>query len=86
MPVAKKLAMEEGKFNRLSLNERASIVWRKGRFVDSVIYNNYCLMLYSVNRQFVELYLDLKSNSIVWISMANEYDLAKYLDDIKIEV
>ncbi len=78
--------MDEGKFNRLSLTDRAGIVWRKGQFVDSLIYNNYCLMLYSVNRQFVELYLDLKSHSIVWISLANEYDLAKYLDDIRIEV
>lgn len=78
--------MDESKFNRLALAERASIVWRQGRFVDSMIYNNYCLMLYSVNRQFVELYLDLKSHTIVWISLANEFDLAKYLDDIKIEV
>ena len=78
--------MDEVKFNRLSLSDRAGIVWRQGQFVDSVIYNNYCLMLYSVNCQFIELYLDLKTHSIVWISVANEYDLAKYLDDIKIEV
>ena len=43
-------------------------------------------MLYSVDRQFLELYLDLKSHSIVWINLANEFDLAKYLDDIRIEV
>lgn len=78
--------MDEVKFNRLSLSDRAGIVWRHGKFVDSVIYNNYCLMLYSVNRQFIELYLDLKTHSIVWISVANEYDLTKYLDDFKIEV
>lgn len=78
--------MDEARFNRLSLGERAAIVWTKGQFVDSVLCNNYCLMLYSVDRQFAELYLDLKSNSIVWISLANEYDLAKYLDDIRIEV
>ncbi len=78
--------MDEGKFNRLSLADRASIVWQKGKFVDSLICNNYCLMLYSVDRQFLELYLDLKSHSIVWINLANEFDLAKYLDDIRIEV
>lgn len=78
--------MDEGRFNRLSLGERASIVWQHGKFVDSVICNNYCLMLYSVNRQFVELFLDLKTHSIVWISLANEFDLAKYLEDVKIEV
>lgn len=86
IPFRKNLRMEEGKFNRLSLGERAGIVWRQGIFVDSVMYNNYCLMLYSVNRQFVEIYFDLKSQSIVWISLANEYDLAKYLEEIEIEV
>ena len=78
--------MDEGKFDRLSLHERANIVWRQGHFVDSVIYKNYCLMLYSVNRQFVELYIDLRSHNIVWISLANEYDLSKYLDGIQLEV
>ncbi len=78
--------MDEGKFNRLSLAERAGIVWRAGEFVDSVVYSHYCLMLYSVNRQFVELYVDLKTHSVVWISIANEYDLSKYLADLHIEV
>jgi hypothetical protein len=81
-----RLIMEEGKFNRMSLAERSNIVWQKGKFVDSVICNNYCLMLYSVERQFVELFLDLKSHSIVWISLANDHDLAKYLADVRIEV
>lgn len=78
--------MDEEKFNRLSLGERANIVWTKGKFVDSVICNNYYLMLYSVDRQFIELCLDLKTHSIVWISLANEFELAKYLDSIQIQV
>lgn len=78
--------MDEGTFNRLSLTDRANIVWRQGEFVDSVIRNNYCLMLYSINRQFVELYIDLHTHTIIWISLANEHDLAKYLDGIQIEV
>lgn len=78
--------MEEAKFNRLSIAERASLVWQRGQFADSIICNNYCLMLYSLNRQFVELYFDLKTQSIVCISLANEHDLAKYLEDIHIEV
>lgn len=78
--------MDEAKFNRLSITERAQVVWEKGQFVDSVLCKHYCLMLYSVNRQFVELYLDLHSQSIVWISLANERDLDKYLNQIHIEV
>ncbi len=78
--------MDESKFNRMSLAERSDVVWQQGKFVDSLICNHYCLMLYSVKRQFVELCLDLKEQSIVWVSLANDYDLAKYLDDIQIEV
>ena len=43
-------------------------------------------MLYTVKRQFFELCLDLKSQSIVWISLANDHDLAKFLEDVRIEV
>ena len=78
--------MEEERFDRLTLTARANFVWDRGTFVDSVIYENYCLMLYSINHQFVELCLDLGTHSIVWISFANKYDLAKYLDHIHIEV
>lgn len=78
--------MEEGKFNRLTLEQRAQIVWRDGQFVDSVMYNQYCLMLYSVDRHFVELFLDLETHHIVWISLASEYDLAKYLRGVDLEV
>ena len=78
--------VEEGKFNRLSLAERADLVWEKGTFVDSVMYNHYCIMLYSVNHQFVEMFMELRTPSIVWISLANEYDLAKYLHDVQIVV
>lgn len=78
--------MDEGIFNRLSLAERANVVWDQGAFVDSILFNNYLLMLYSINRQFVELSYDVKAGNIVWITLANEYDLAKYLDNIHIAV
>ena len=79
------MIVDAGKFNRLSLTDRADLVWRTGKFVDSVMYNDYCVMLYSINRQFVELSMDMKSQSIVWISLANEYDLVKYLGNVHIE-
>ena len=80
------MKIEEGKFNRLSLTDRADLVWRHGQFVDSVMRRNYCMMLYTLKDQFVELYLDLRSKDIVWISLANEFDLEKYLSDVQIEV
>lgn len=78
--------MDEEKFKRLSITDRANLVWSKGEFVDSVLYNNYCVMLYSVKSHFVELAMDLRSHTIVWISLANQYDLNKYLKNIDIEV
>ena len=78
--------MDEGTFNRLSLADRANVIWEKGVFVDSILFNNYLLMLYSINCQFVELSYDVKAGDIVWITVANEYDLAKYLDNIHIAV
>ena len=78
--------MNEARFNRLSLAERGDMVWKHGEFVDSVICNNYCLMLYNLDDKFVELYLDLDSKNIVWISLANEYDLEKYLTHVHIEM
>lgn len=78
--------MDEHKFHRMSLAQRSDYVWRHGIFVDSVICNNYCVMLYSAKHQFFELCLDLKSQSIVWISLANDHDLAKFLEDVRIEV
>ena|SRR5687768_12436766 len=78
--------MDEEKFSRLSLTDRANLVWSKGKFVDSVLFNNYCVMLYSIKSQFVELTVDLQTHTIVWITLANEYDLNKYLENFNIEV
>jgi hypothetical protein len=78
--------MDEGKFNRLSLADRAYMVREQGMFVHSVTFKNYCLMLYSINDQFIELSYDIKASSIVWISVANQYDLSKYLADVHLPV
>jgi hypothetical protein len=43
-------------------------------------------MLYSIRSQFVELSMDLSTHTIVWITLANEYDLNKYLENFNIEV
>jgi hypothetical protein len=78
--------MDEGKFNRLSLADRADMVREQGTFVHAVTFKNYCLMLYSINDQFIELSYDRKAGSILWISLANQYDLSKYLADVHLPV
>lgn len=78
--------MDEGSFSRLSLSHRADVLWQQGVFVDSVLLSHYLLMLYSVNGQFVEMSYDVSEGNIVWISVANEHDLDKYLEGINIGV
>jgi hypothetical protein len=78
--------MDENSFNRLSLDDRAKVLWEKGQFVESISYYNYCLILYSLNRDFVELFYDKNTQRILWISLANEYDMKKYLNNIQIPV
>lgn len=78
--------MDEGKFNRLSLPDRANLIWEEGIFIHSVTFENYCLMLYSISDQFIELSYDIRANTILWISVANQYDLSKYLADIELPV
>lgn len=77
---------EGGRFNRFSLENRAKLLWKKGVFVESITWYNYSLMLYSLNRQFVEIFYDQYTEKIVWISLANEYDLKKYLANVHLPV
>jgi hypothetical protein len=78
--------MDEGNFNKLSLDDRVTLLWEKGQFVESISYYNYCLILYSLNREFVELFYDKSTQRILWISIANEHDMKKYLSNVQIPV
>ena len=75
--------MEE--LNRL-LKDRFNEIWINGRFIASHIHYNYLSILYSLDKDFIELIYDKSSGKIIWISIADEGDLQKYLDEVDIDL
>jgi hypothetical protein len=75
--------MEE--FNALSLVDRASILAEYGKFVQAHTHFNYRILLYSLNKHFIEVYCEKDTDKILWILIANEYDLQKHLEKIEID-
>jgi hypothetical protein len=72
-------------FNKL-LNERVHKLLEEGDFIDSQTHCNYCTLLYSLKKDFIELLYDKSTGNILWVGVANDYDLKKYLDKIEINL
>jgi hypothetical protein len=67
-------------FNTLSIDQRAAIVWSCGSFIDALLYYDQTISLYSVNKDFVEVWSDPRDNNrITKISTAKEDQLKKFL-------
>lgn len=79
--------MEEQQFQRLSLDNKAKILWENGKFVESInSYYNYRINLYALHNKFVEVYYHKGEEAIVKITMASERDLKKYLLRIILDI
>jgi hypothetical protein len=65
------------------LNDRLDVLLERGILIESHTHYNYDILLYSLNRDFVEVYYDTTLDKIVWIMAANDYDLQKYLNRIE---
>ena len=50
--------------DRLTLAERANLVWNEGEFLTATVYNNRKVNLYSLNGQFIEMWHDPAGNLI----------------------
>ena len=50
--------------DRLTLAERAYLVWKEGEFLAATGYNNRKVNLYSLNGQFIEMWYDSAGNLI----------------------
>ena len=66
------------------MNEEAQRIWDSGKYLISIKYYNYRISLYSVGKEFFEIFYDPESNAIEKINMANEDDLKKFLNRINI--
>ena len=50
--------------DRLTLGERANLVWKEGEFLTATVYNNRKVNLYSFSGQFIEMWHDAAGNLI----------------------
>lgn len=51
-------------FDKLTLGERANLVWKEGEFLTTTVYLNRRVNLYSLNGQFIEMWYDAAGNLI----------------------
>jgi hypothetical protein len=71
-------------FENASLEDKASFVFEHGILVEVKGHLNYKIVLFSLNSQFIEIYLDTYSGKVLRIGFATDYDMGKYINDIKL--
>jgi len=69
--------MTLSEFKLLSEDEQYNAIWKIGIHLDSLIIKNDRIVLYSINRFFVEVYYDNVSNEII---KNKTFKLGKELD------
>jgi hypothetical protein len=72
-------------FVTLSIDERATILWDQGTYLETDVYYGRTVKLYALHSFFVEVYYSSVTQSIEKVEVAYEQDLKKYLGKIKIE-
>jgi hypothetical protein len=71
-------------FDKLTLDQRAAIVWSNGTFVDALMYFDQTISLYSVNTEFIEVWSDPHDHHITRILKATEDRLSKFLASVNL--
>ena len=73
------IAMTLYEFNVLSDNDKYSAIWDLGVHLDSVIIGGERIVIYAIERFFVEVYYDADSNTIIKnTSFKSGHSLDKY--------
>jgi hypothetical protein len=70
----------------LTLEERGSILWDVGVFLDSIDYYNQRVCIYCLFNFFVEVYYSLEDNKIESLQVVGPDELKKFLGQIKISI
>lgn len=75
-------------FENLTLDAKAEYLWNNASFVSSINYYGQTVSLYSLKNFFVEVFIELDSNSITAIESLNleEPRLKLYLNNINLEI
>jgi|TARA_B110000967_G_C18595547_1_gene416617 hypothetical protein len=73
-------------FNQLSEDNKLKTVWDIGEFIENHISIDGIKNLYAINKFYVEVVYDAKSNKIIGVeSFKTGKDLEKYLPSIEIK-
>jgi hypothetical protein len=65
------------------MNEEAERIWNEGVYLASIEYYCFKINLYSLGKEFWEVYYHPVQNTIERVSRASEEDLNKYLNRIE---
>ncbi len=71
-------------FDDLSDNEKAKIIWYKGKFITSVFSDDTKFNLFSLSGAFVEIRFQRHTDDIQGISTLAENELERYLEKVEI--
>ncbi|HEV8513167.1 MAG TPA: hypothetical protein VGQ59_07810 [Cyclobacteriaceae bacterium] len=67
------------------MNEEAEFIWTHGKYLISIEYYAFKINLYSVKKNFYEIFYHPNTNEITKINRASFIDLEKYLNRIELE-
>jgi hypothetical protein len=79
------LNMSMPEYLMLSIEERATVLWDQGTYLETDVYYGHTVKLYALHSFFVEVYYSPVTQSIKKVEVAYDQDLKKYLGKIKIE-
>ena len=71
-------------FNSLDFISKREILRKEAHFIGSVIYYHYVIKLYSWQQYFIEQYYDTEAKVISRITVADDYEIEKYLNSISL--
>lgn len=74
--------MKTTQFNKLTLVDRAWLVYEFGEFLMSIEHYDYRINLYALNDQLIELFQNIDTRQIERIQLASYDGLDKYLTRI----
>jgi hypothetical protein len=71
-------------FEKLDVKGRYELLRREGERVLTVSFYNFCVTLYTFNGCLVESYFNIRSLKVEKVEVAQNADLAKYMEYITI--
>jgi hypothetical protein len=74
----------EKEFNLLTFDERVSMLWDIGIFLDTIDHLNQNVKLYSLYSFFVEVYYNMNNKQVIKLNIAGPDEMTKYLGRITI--